>query len=222
MTLIGPTRSGKTHMALTLAEMCRHILVLATKRSDPLVAELSRKGYLVTGDLSQILWTERENDRGATQPVHRKVVYWPQFPERMSSSQRLDAQTALFARAIDWAEKTGGWAVLVDETMWMADRLRLGKELDSLWYQGRTQGISVIACAQRPSRVPRLAFSQADYLFLAKFADKRDIETLRDISSSIPKELIDDTIRGLSKDAHEFLFIDTVHDQLAVTVAPPR
>lgn len=221
VTVIGPTRSGKTHLALTLAEMCSHILVLATKRTDPLVTELRAKGYLITGDLSQIMWATSDDGKG-TEPVHKKVVYWPQFPESMSTVDRLKAQKALFAKAMDWADVTKGWAVVIDETMWMADRLLLTKELDSLWYSGRTAGLSVIACAQRPSRVPRLAFSQADYLFLAKFADKRDIETLRDISSAIPKELIDDTIRQLSKEKHEFLFLDTVNDKLAVTVAPPR
>jgi energy-coupling factor transporter ATP-binding protein EcfA2 len=222
VTVIGPTGSGKTHLALTLAEMCRYILVLAAKRQDPLVHELETKGYLVTGDLGGILWTHPDHETGRREPLRPKVVFWPRFPERMGVRQRLAEQADAMRKAIDWADKTGGWAVVIDETMWMADRLGLGKELDSLWFQGRTQGLSVIACAQRPSRVPRLAFSQADYLFIAKFADKRDIETLRDISSSIPKELIEGAIQTLSKDRHEFLFVDTVRDRLAVTVAPPR
>lgn len=221
VTVIGPTRSGKSHLALELSELRPYILVLATKRQDPLIEQLRAKGYTVTGSLEDLLWTH-DDERGRGVPVHRKVVYWPQFPENTTQAQRLSMQAAAMRKAMDWADKTGGWTVLLDETMWMHTNLRLEKEMDALWFQGRTQGLTVIACAQRPSRVPRLAFSQADHLFLAKFADKRDIETLRDISSGIPKELIDNAIRNLDKDAHEFLWIDTVQDRLGVVVAPPR
>jgi hypothetical protein len=219
--VIGPTGSGKTHLALTLAEMRPYILVLATKRVDPLVSQLRADGYHVTGDLGEILWTH-DRDGGPARPVYPRVVFWPQTPEQMDQRQRMQVQEAAFRRAMDWADKTGKWAILLDETMWLAQQLRLERELDALWFQGRTQGLSVIACAQRPSRVPRLAFSQATYLFIGKFGDKRDIETLRDISSTIPKEIIEDSIRSLDFDRHEFLFLDTSSNQLAVTVAPPR
>jgi hypothetical protein len=91
-----------------------------------------------------------------------------------------------------------------------------------MWFQGRSQGLAVIACAQRPTRVPRLAFSQASFLFIGKFGDKRDIDTLRDISSTIPRETVEESIKNLDFAAHEFLFIDTVNNSLAVVVAPPR
>jgi len=221
VTVIGPTFSGKTHLALTIAELRPYILVLATKRQDPLVRELQRKGYHVTQDLSDILWTQTQDGKGH-KPVYNKVVFWPRPDENLDARKRLLLQAAAHRKAMDWADKTGKWAVLVDETMWMAAQLKLDKELDALWFQGRTQGLAVIACAQRPSRVPRLAFSQATYLFIGKFGDKRDIETLRDISSTIPREIIEPAIRNLDKDKHQFLFVDTARDHLAVVVAPPR
>lgn len=221
VTVIGPTGSGKTHLSLHLAEMRPYIFVLATKRVDPLVSELRDAGYHVTSDLSEILWTH-DRDGAPARPVYSRVVFWPQTGEKMDARQRLAVQSKAFREALDWADKTGKWAVLLDETMWMAQQLQLDKELDSLWFQGRTQGLSVIACAQRPSRVPRLAFSQATYLFIGKFGDKRDIETLRDISSTIPKEMIEEAIRSLDFHGHEFLFIDGATNQLAITVAPPR
>jgi hypothetical protein len=197
------------------------VLVLATKRRDPLVAELRGRGYHVTGTLDDVTWTAGDRTL-EPQPTTPKIVFWPQFGEKVDARRRLELQAVAMRQAIDWADKTGGWAVVVDETMWLADTLRLERELNSMWFQGRTQGLSVIACAQRPSRVPRLAFSQADYLFIGKYTDKRDIETLRDISSAIPAELVENGIRDLSKPAHEFLFVDTARDELAVVVAPPR
>lgn len=221
ITVIGPTGSGKSHLALCLAELRPYIIVLATKRQDPLVDELRDKGYLVTGDLDEVQWTVDEQLR-VRRPVRPRLVFWPQFSERLGSRERMALQQAAHREAMDWADKTGKWAILIDESMWMAANLQLEQEMNSLWFQGRTQGIAVIACAQRPSRVPRLAFSQATYLFIGKFGDKRDIETLRDISSTIPKELVESAIRDLDFDGHEFLFIDTARNSVAVTVAPPR
>lgn len=220
VTIVGPTRSGKTHIAVELAELCSYVLVLATKRQDPLIVDLRSHGYLVTGDLQEVLWTHDQGQRPV--PVHPRVVYWPQFGQKMEPRARIAAQAAAMRRAIDWADKTGGWAVLVDETMWMTRQLRLERELEQMWFQGRTQGVSVIACAQRPAHVPRLAFSSADYLFLAYTGDKRDVENLREISAGIPVEVIDESVRALDFDRHEFLFVDTHARELARVVAPSR
>lgn len=215
VTVVAPTKHGKTHLALELAEMSRFVLVLATKRNDPLVADLQRRGYQVTPDTDGVLWAERE-------PVTPKVVVWPQFGEKVGARQRIILQQRALREVLDWADKTGGWTIVADETMWLHDNLRLERELSALWYQGRTQRLSLIALMQRPSRVPRLAFSQATYLFIGKYADKRDIDALREISSVIPREVIERGIKSLSKERHEFLFVDTVRDEVAITVAPPR
>jgi hypothetical protein len=205
-----------------LTEISPHVLVLATKRKDPLLSDLARHGYVITGDLQQVLWTERENPKDGTEPVHKKVVYWPQFKEGLSERDRIKTQAESMRQAMGWADRTGGWTVLLDESMWMSETLKLETEMKALWFQGRTQGISVIALAQRPTHVPRLAFSSADYLFLAKTGDRRDVFNLREISTSIPGELIESSLKSLDKDAHEFLFVDANKDRLAVTVAPPR
>src|SRR5665811_2389635 len=39
ITIAAPAGHGKTHLALALAELSRFVLVLATKRRDPLVAD---------------------------------------------------------------------------------------------------------------------------------------------------------------------------------------
>src|SRR5260221_3564615 len=158
VTLVGPTGSGKTHMAVALLDMCKYRLILATKRQDPLVSSLHRHGYIITNRLDDIQWAPE-----AKEPIQKKIVYWPQFGEKKTQRQRQDEQGKLMAKALDWAEKTGGGAVLVDETIWMHKHLGLERELSSLWFQGRTMGGSVIAGAHPPSHVPRPAWAQADY-----------------------------------------------------------
>lgn len=220
ITIVGPTRSGKTHIALELVELRSFVLVLACKRRDPLVEDLQAHDYHVTGDLDELIWTA-EHGRPA-RPTRPKVVYWPRFPERMDDDQKERAQARLMKEAMAWADRTGNWCVLVDETMWMSEQLRLDRSLNRLWFQGRTQGLSVVALVQRPSRVPRLAFSSPDYFFLGKTGDKQDIERYRDINSTIPRELLENAVADLDFEGHEFLFVDTHTNELARVIAPAR
>lgn len=216
VTLVGPTGCGKTHMALALASLCRYVIVLASKRKDPLLQEQALKGYHVTTDLDAMLWTEHG------EPLKPKVLYWPRFPDRMSMQERVDAQAHLMRKALDWADKTSGWALVVDELMWFTNNLKLRNELEAVWFQGRTQGVSLIGAAQRPSHIPRLAYSQATYLILWKTGDKDDIDRLRDISSTIPREMIEQSVRQLDATSHECLFVDTKRSELVRVIAPAR
>ena len=221
VTIVGPTKSGKTHIAVSLADLRDFVIVLAAKRQDPLVSDLQAHGYLIVRTLDEVQWTMRD-DGSAAEPVHRRLVYWPPSPEKLTPSQLIVAHKAAFGGALDWIDKSGKWCVIVDETMYMAEHLGLQKDLDHLWFQGRTQKVSVIASAQRPSRVPRLAFSSASYLFLAQTNDAGDLERLRDISGGFPKGMVDAAVQSLDFDGHEFLFIDVRQKGMARVVAPPR
>src|SRR5438477_7871329 len=53
VTLIGPTGSGKTHLGLALAKICKYSLVIATKRRDPLLESLINK-HIVISDPKQM------------------------------------------------------------------------------------------------------------------------------------------------------------------------
>lgn len=215
VTIAAPTGHGKTHLALALAELSKFVLVLATKRRDPLVSELAADGYLVLPSTEGIVWSE-------TEPLTRKVVVWPQPPEKATSGERVAFLRERLRENLSWAQRTGGWTIVADETMYLNDMLGLDKELNEIWYGGRSTKISLISLMQRPALVPRLAFSQADFIFLGKFNDKRDIDTLRDIATVVPSQVMVNGITSLSKERHEFLFVDAKRDRVAITVAPPR
>lgn len=221
VTIVAPTGFGKTHLALAIVELRRYVIFLACKRNDPLVTSLQADGYHVTADLDRVVWVA-DPARGREEPTTPKVVYWPRQPEKMEDSQWLPIQAHHMRRALSWANRTGNWAVVVDESMYMTDQLRLEKQLNQLWYMGRTEGISVLMLSQRPARVPRQAFAQGSYFYFGQFSDHRDLENVRDISSTIPADVIMEAVRRLSKDRHEFLFVDAPRGELAVVVAPPR
>lgn len=201
--------------------MSPYVLVLATKRKDPLVADLAAHGYLVAKSVDEILWTA-DGDKGRMVPVRPKTVVWPRPPEKATARERQAYLRKELDHVMNWAQQTGKWTVVADETMYLSEQLGLEKELNEIWYGGRTIKISLVSLMQRPARVPRLAFSQADFIFLGKFNDKRDIETLRDIATVVPGDVMVRGITSLSKDRHEFLMVDARRDRVMITVAPPR
>lgn len=215
VTIAAPTGHGKTHLAIALADLSRYVLVLATKRRDDLVAGLRGRGWHIVGNYSEILWAEDE-------PLRPKVVVWPQPPEKATSRERAAFLTRELREVMNSAQRSGHWTIIADETMYLNEQLQLERELNEIWYSGRSSYVSLVALMQRPARVPRLAFSQASYLFLGKFPDRRDIETLREVATVVPKEVMEQGIKSLSKPRHEFLFVDCVNDRVAITVAPPR
>jgi len=217
VTIVGPTKSGKTHIALALLELRSYAVVIATKRKDPLVQALHREGYEVVRDSlkRRITWTQDG------EPLQAKIVLWPTVKDGSGILARKRVQAHVIGEALDWLDEVGGFTILLDECMYLADSLRLREQLGELWYSGRTQRISLIACAQRPVMIPRLAFSQARFLFLARTGDKADLERIRDIASVIPREIVEETVMGLDAGAHEFAFVDSEAGVIARVIAPP-
>lgn len=216
VTLIGPNGAGKTHVALQLADLCRYVLVLATKRRDPLVSELRGRGYVQVNSLEEIPVTAQGG-----QPVHHRVLLWSN-PETRDERLRRRLQARALANALATAERQGRWAVVVDETMWFVQNLGLSDELDSLWFQARTSKVSVIACAQRPTKIPRMMVSQATHVFLWHVSDRRDLEPLRELGGVVSRELIEENVAQLDWHRHEFLYFNAHSGFVARSVADAR
>lgn len=209
VTILGPTQSGKTTLALEVLEARDHILFLATKREDPLIAGLASRGYRVSHDLDI-----RVRDGHI---LDRRFVFWPVrtvVKSRAGRERRLNMeefrqmQRAEVKRALDYVWHTRRWAVFADETVWLSEKgeggLGLGSDLNTLWYQGATAKISLIAATQRPSWIPRAAYSSPEHLFFFATTDKADLERLSDIGAGIDKRTLEAAIVGLRR--HEFLY----------------
>lgn len=211
--LLGTTGTGKTHMALTLAEFREYAIFLATKRRDPLVAELESKGWTIQRDL-KLEYID-------SKPRHGHIVYWPPLNEKLPLKEQNVKQAADLREAIQYVERHGKWALVVDEYVWVDGKLKLRDEMETLLFRGRTAKTSVIACAQRPAWISRFVYSQSDHIFFWRTNDHEDLKRLGDISG-IDRKLAMDEITSLDTESHEALYVNTRTREMYRVTAPPR
>lgn len=212
IALIGKTGSGKSHLALRLLDLKPFVIIIATKRYDPLLTEAS-SGYIVRDDMSEIPRT----DEGY--PIHNRVIIWPGTILKDENS-RLTAQKESVKITLDTAERQRYWTVLIDDVMWVYDMLGLSKKLEAIWYQARSAGISLVASAQRPVKTPRNMVAQASHLFLFAVSDKRDLEHFREIAGQIPPSIIEEALPNLDASRHEFLYVGADDGFICKSIAP--
>jgi hypothetical protein len=216
VTIIGPTGSGKTHIALEIAEIRAYVLVIACKAKDPLLAELRARGYYQT-ETMEIPYIDGT-------PVHKRVIYWPRVSEKMSkgdSALEMEIQSEKVRQALNYAKINGSWCLVIDEGVWVCRDLKLQRHVDALHFTGRTLGVSVILSAQRPSWVGQWAMSQADHLFIFQTAHREDGKSLGDIAG-VDWQIVRDVVATLDADRHEFLYVSTRTREMYRSIAPPR
>ena len=221
VTIIGPTGAGKTHIAIEVAELRTYVLFIACKPRDPLISELRQRGYYETNDLEL---TYVDDGKGRSTPMHNRVVYWPRFSERETKGDQVREQalqSTAVRKAFSYARSNGSWALVIDEGTWVCRDLKLQRVADSMWFQGRTLGVSVIMCAQRPAWVGQYALSQADHLFLFQTSHTDDLKALGDITG-VSTWTVRATVAELNAAQHECLYVNTRTREMFRTIAPSR
>ena len=61
-----------------------------------------------------------------------------------------------------------------DEIRYLSDDLGLAREINLLYLQGRSNGITIVAATQRPRSVPLNVFAMATWFILWKISDRDD------------------------------------------------
>jgi hypothetical protein len=225
VAIIGPTGTGKTHIALEVAELRAYVIVLACKPRDPLISDAISRGYWLTSgdDLS------REIEYVDGRPLHPRIVAWPKLSDRaarkLPDRQLLEAERAhqrpRVAAALGYVRKTGHWAVVLDEGTWICRDLNLQRQVDSALFQFRTLNSSVIILGQRPSWMGRYVLSSPTHLFLFNTNDGDDRKALGNVSG-VDTRLVAQLVERLDFSRHECLYIDTRRRTMMRTVAPAR
>lgn len=223
VAIIGPTGTGKTHIALELAELRAYSLVVACKPRDPLIADAVSRGYwLVPTAHLEVPYVDGR-------PLYNRVVYWPRMSDRQAGKlppqALLRAEKAMqkpaVAGAIGYVRKNGHWALVLDEGTWICRDLNLQRDVDSALFQFRTLNASVIVLGQRPSWMGRYVLSQPTHLFLFQTSDTNDRKSLGDISA-VDTKVVQEVVRTLSYRTHECLYVNTRTREMFRTIAPPR
>lgn len=149
--------------------------------------------------------------------LDKRFVFWPvMIPKERSRGGGYRAphmhelgpyQERQVKRALDYVWRSRRWCVYIDELAWVAGRqhgMGLQREMTQLWFQGRSMKITVVGSTQRPSDIPRAAYSQASHLFWFATGDHTDLENLSAIGGGVDRRPLEQVIANLR--AHEFLY----------------
>lgn len=187
----GQTGSGKTELLLRVLDIRGHSIVMVTKPRDPIFKSPFAKHY-------------RRVNEFAPKSHDRRLM----LSAKRGDSTRSDVgnQAVIFGQAFDKIYKQGGWAVGVDETLWISNRLKLAGEAGDGAFMGRALGLSYVYATQRPAHIPVIIPQSASHAFIGKTSRKADLETLAELGGDVRETKA--AIASL-RDQHDFLYLDT-------------
>lgn len=190
VTVIGPTGCGKTLLSKELVECRDWVVATGVKHKDSSMSILQKQGW-------------KRCDRWKDRPKGQKrVLLWPK-EANLDNVERV--QQRIFKELLQDVYKRGGWCVWTDELRVMTDILGLRKPYQHMYIAGRSNAISLVSAAQRPSHVPLEAYSQAQHLFLFRTGDERDLSRVGGLNGVNAKQ-VSQTVAELP--FHHFLYVN--------------
>lgn len=182
VTILGPTGSGKTHLAFQLltASTTPDLpgVVLVMKPKDATVRRFAKNaGYRTVRS-----WPPMPSPWRPKRPPG-----WVLWPRHTFDPDRDDVVLYReFRKALLDAYKRGDRVIFGDEVYGLAQELGLTKELITLWSRARSMGTGLWAASQKPTHIPLWAYSNADHLWLAYDPDKRSRDRFAEIGGVDP------------------------------------
>jgi energy-coupling factor transporter ATP-binding protein EcfA2 len=204
----GATGSGKTQLASQiLNERDRrgaHIIVLCFKtRRDDTIENL----YLKRGYTKYTSWPKRDFPSW-----ERKVVLWPDVRPARGNTRDIiaiqkEAMTRAFGRIMDQGNRT----VLFDDGLYFVHPqfLNMGPELAMFHAMGRSDQLTGLTLAQRPSNLPLLVYGSADHAMVGMVRELSDQKRLAALQAEESAKELEQKIAGQGK--HDFLWIPARH-----------
>lgn len=202
LALIGPTGQGKTTLLVQLVPKHPYVTVFATKPRDETMDHFLNQGYV-----------KLERWRSLDPRDYPKRVLWPDAT-RMDSREH---QRVIFTDAMERIYREGGWTVVIDETWYVANTLKMADYIKLYLLQARALGISLVNASQRPAFIPLEIYDQSTHLFFFRDNDESNLRRLSGISWR-SADLIRAVIADL--DRHQVLYINTRTGQMVRTRCP--
>lgn len=170
---VGPTGAGKTWAVLRLLRKRAWVTIVATKPVDRTLSGLKADGYV------RIPAWPPPNDRT------QRVVLWPKWRSPADDRRQADAVRGCIQAM--WRE--GNWCLFADDVQYLDLRLRLGSDLQAVWLNGRSIGLSLVAATQRPRHVPKEMWANSSHLFVWRSNDGDDIRQLGGMGAADSKRV---------------------------------
>lgn len=166
--IVGQTGSGKSTLASAIAAAWPRVLVLDPKLDPGAILPNSHVAVGVA-------------DAAAALPG--RVIYRP-------TPADLDDLPTVFDSLVHRIMRGGGGCgILLHEAADVSPSSGSRRWLNAAWRQGRSLHVPIIACTQRPSRVDRLAISEAAHVFLFTLTDLDDRERIARVMGRPARDL---------------------------------
>lgn len=191
LAAVAPTGAGKTTLFAALLARRKFNLFFGTKLDDTLYHQIQRKGYTRIESIDEL----RSYDS--------KILLWPKPGKTIAETYY--KQRLAFKDALNELVKQGGWTIWLDECKYLAEQLKLEKELTFCLEQLRSINGTVVSGAQRPVWMPRSVLSNASHAFIWRTNDKDDARRLADIAG-LDAKLIMNEAKMLNP--YEFVYIN--------------
>lgn len=192
VSFIGPTGSGKTYLALPLLarsvseEVPGYITVM--KARDKTVGDFIKKHK----------WRRTLTFPPPPSP-RAKPPGWVVWPHHTNDPEADDVRhEEIFRRMHRQLYVRGNAVIFDDEAVSLVREMNLRPDLVRIWTKGRSMDCGLWAATQRPSLVPLEMYDQAEHLFLAHDADKRNRERFGEIGGVDP-DLVVSVVSRLPK-----------------------
>lgn len=167
--VVGATGTGKSYLAEQYLKGYEYVIKLDTKNET---AERYRDGLspwdgLEEGKHFTVVYRFEDLEEVET----TKIIYVMPFEEQTKEG---------FDQFFNWVFKRENTIVWIDELMSVGTVNSYPISLGRLYQQGRSKGIGIWSCSQRPSGIPSIAPANSNYIFCFNLYLKADRKRMVD------------------------------------------
>jgi hypothetical protein len=201
VTIIGPTGCGKTTLAIELLKCRALVVAFGVKHVDETLEGLVKRDK----------WHRVEEWKLRPKTAQR-VVLWPKVRDL---DKVLDVHRKRFNDAFKSIYKIGHWTIYMDEETYLADHAGLRKVIRSMYILARSNRISLVGSAQRPSWLPLEAYNQAAHLLIFRTGHEADIAKMGSLNGANAKTIAQ-VVKALPT-RHHFLHLNLLDGTMSIS-----
>lgn len=214
VALIGPTESGKSTLQYGILPMRKYVTFFATKPRDRTLDQFAAQA----GYQRIETWPPtrgRYSKRIVTADEMPRRMLWPDATQM--SDEAMDNQRRVFTTAFHDIYGSGSWCTVWDEFWMMCNILGMEKQARIMLQQARSNDISFVVGAQRPSRIPLEVFDQTTHLFFWRDNDEANLKRMGGIGWMSANEI---RYFVANLEPYQVLYINTRRGWMYRTTAP--